>query len=81
MQQILSEIRSKIQNYSYNFNNVQAISDISVASYFTRCQKFWIFSGWQFLSNKEQYLLVVKILSAKKNGMEVQKQIIFNKYV
>jgi len=40
MQQILSEIRSKIQNYSYNFNNVQAISDISGASYFTRCQEF-----------------------------------------
>ena len=52
MQQILSEIRSKIQNYSYNFNNVQAISDISVASYFTRGQEFWILADDNFCQRK-----------------------------
>ena len=39
MQQILSEIRSKIQNYSPKINIIDAITDSFVASDFTRLQE------------------------------------------
>jgi len=38
MQQSLTKIRSKIQNYSPKFTTVDAITEISVASDFTTCQ-------------------------------------------
>jgi len=40
MQQSLSKIRSKIQNYPPKFSIVVAITYISVASDFTTCQQF-----------------------------------------
>ena len=40
MHQNLSEIRSKIHNYSHKFSIVDAITDISVASDFTIRQEF-----------------------------------------
>ncbi len=40
MQQSLSKIRSKIQNYSLKFSIVEAITDLSVAFEFTTHQEF-----------------------------------------
>ena len=42
MQQSLSEINIKIQNYSPKFNIVDGIPDISIASDFSTHQQFWI---------------------------------------
>ena len=74
MQQILSEIRSKIQNYSYNFNNVQAISDISVASYFTRGQEFWILADDNFCQKKNNICYSSKSFRQKKMAWKFKNQ-------